>query len=168
MNGGALILVKTILPWKDGFLDTIPFWIPVFFKFYIMNLWFRRTKKGNKHIRIRGLNRLVPEATKCKLELEKCILCHNVKDNRGDKKLTSTGNGRKTFEERLKSCGVGSRVNHGLNNMLTPATQSQFFNVTYFNVISDTWRKYNLALRRRYPYSQVPWAWCLWKTDIIV
>ena len=84
------------------------------------------------------MNRLVPEATKCKLELEKCILCHNVKDNRGDKKLTSTGNGRKTLVERLKSCGVGSRVNHGLNNMLTPATQSQFFNVTYFNVISDT------------------------------
>ena len=30
-----LILVNTILPWKDGFLDTIPFWIPVFFEFYI-------------------------------------------------------------------------------------------------------------------------------------
>ena len=30
-----LILVNTILPWKDWFLDTIPFWIPVFFEFYI-------------------------------------------------------------------------------------------------------------------------------------
>ena len=30
-----LILVNTILPRKDGFLDTIPFWIPVFFEFYI-------------------------------------------------------------------------------------------------------------------------------------
>ena len=35
------------------------------------------------------------EATKCKLKLEKCILCKKVKDNRGDKKLISTKNGRK-------------------------------------------------------------------------
>ena len=35
------------------------------------------------------------EATKCKLKLEKCILCQKVKDNRGDKKLISTENGRK-------------------------------------------------------------------------
>lgn len=66
----------------------------------------------------------IEETSECKLMLEKCILCEKGKDNRGDKKLTSTGNGRKTLEERLKSCGVGSRVNHGLNNMLTPATQS--------------------------------------------
>ena len=47
------------------------------------------------------------EATKCKLKLEKCILRQKVKDNRGDKKLTSTENGRKTLIECSKVLNDG-------------------------------------------------------------
>ena len=39
------------------------------------------------------------ETKERKLHLEKCALCQKVKDNRGDKKLTSTKKGRKTLVE---------------------------------------------------------------------
>ena len=33
------------------------------------------------------------------LDLSKCVICQNVKDKNGDKKLTSTDNGRKALIE---------------------------------------------------------------------
>ena len=47
------------------------------------------------------------EAIKCKLKLEKCILCQKVKDNRGDKKLTRTKNRRKKLVECSKVLNDG-------------------------------------------------------------
>ena len=81
------------------------------------------------------------ETTKCKLKLEKCILCHKVKDNQGHIKLKSTKNGRKTLVECLKvvkiGLEVGSRIKWRLITMSTPGTQSSTHDLTYFNVISD-------------------------------
>ena len=37
--------------------------------------------------------------TKTKKCIDKCIICHEPKDNKGNKKLTSTGNGRFTIIE---------------------------------------------------------------------
>ena len=42
------------------------------------------------------------EAIKCKLKLVMCILRQKVKENGGDKKLTSTENGRKMLVECSK------------------------------------------------------------------
>ena len=47
------------------------------------------------------------EATKCKLKLEKCILCQRVKDNQSDKKLTSIENGMKMSVECSKVLNDG-------------------------------------------------------------
>ena len=92
------------------------------------------------------------EATKCILKVDKCILYQKVKDNRGDKNLTSTENGRKMLVEcskvlidGLSGIKDGARVKNHIN--LLPKVS--FFNVTYFNVISDIRWIYNSGKRWR-------------------
>ena len=57
------------------------------------------------------------ETKQCKLKLDKCVLCQNVKDKQGNKKLTSTENGRKTLIECSKIlkdglfCGIQDEKN---------------------------------------------------------
>ena len=69
-------------------------------------------------------------------------MCWTVKNNRGNKKIISTRNRRKTSVScskvlKMMGCGVGSRMKHRLKTMLTLALRRKFFfNVTYFNVIS--------------------------------
>ena len=72
------------------------------------------------------------EAPKYKLKLMKCIMCWKVKNNRGNKKIISTKNRRKTLVScskvlKMMGCGVGSRMKHGLKTMLTLALRSKFF-----------------------------------------
>ena len=47
------------------------------------------------------------EAPKCKLKLDKFVLCQKVKDNCSDKKLTGTENERKTLVECSKILNDG-------------------------------------------------------------
>lgn len=42
---------------------------------------------------------LKKEDQKRRLDLDKCVLCQKVTDNKGDKKLTSTANGRELLFE---------------------------------------------------------------------
>ena len=44
----------------------------------------------------------LPLVKEKKLNLQKCVICQNAKDKRGDKKLTSTENGRKILWNALK------------------------------------------------------------------
>ena len=45
----------------------------------------------------------LPLVKEKKLNLQKCVICQNAKDKRGDKKLTSTEKGRQTFMECSKA-----------------------------------------------------------------
>lgn len=45
---------------------------------------------------------LKKESQKRRLDFDKCVLCQKIKDNKGDKKLTSTENGRDLLFESSK------------------------------------------------------------------